>query len=103
MDHEIRHELSVSEAQAVAHRALDAYVKRFAKYSPELSWRSEREAEIAFTAKGIRLAGALTVEPDRFRMRLDVPLLLRPFKGRALQVIDREVQRWLEQAQVAQG
>lgn len=95
MNHEIPHQLSASEAIALAHRALDAYAKRFAKYAPEITWRSESEAEIAFTAKGIHLHGGLAVAADRFRLRLDVPLLLRPLQGRALQVIEREMQTWL--------
>lgn len=98
MNHEIRHDLSAGEARAVAQRALDAYAKRFAKYAPELTWRSEREAAVVFTVKGIRLHGGLEVQDDRFLLQLDVPLLFRPFQGRALKVIEREVQTWLAQA-----
>lgn len=96
MEHDISHELTTREAQALAHRAIDAYAQRFAKYSPTVAWHTESEAEITFSAKGIKLHGGLTVKPDRFVVRLEVPLLLRPLQGRALRIIDDEVRGWLQ-------
>ena len=103
MQHEIPHDLSVKEAQAVARQAIDSYAQRFAKYSPEIEWRDASAVNVAFTAKGVRLQGAFKVEPDRFRMELDVPFLLRPFQSKALKVIDREVQHWVAKAKSGQA
>lgn len=98
MEHDIQHDLEPAQAQRVAKQALQSYSERFAKYNPEIQWRGDTQADVAFTVKGMRLAGGLKIEPDRFRLSLDVPFMLRPFKGRAFAVIEREVQVWLVKA-----
>lgn len=98
MEHEIRHDLEIAQAQLAARSALDSYAQRFAAYSPEVTWKNESEASAAFTIKGLRLTGDLKVESDRFRLNLDVPFVLRPFKGKAFAVIEREVGRWMTKA-----
>jgi hypothetical protein len=103
VEHEIRHDLETAQAQRVARRALDSYSQRFAAYSPEVQWANDSEASVAFTVKGMRLAGGLKVEPDRFRLNLEVPFLLRPFKGRAFGVIEREVQNWVAKAKTGEA
>jgi hypothetical protein len=102
MEHEIPHDLSPEKAQKVARQALQSYAERFAKYSPEVRWDDEQRAVVAFTVKGIRLEGGITLAQGRFRMRLDVPFLLRPFSGRAFKVIDAEVQHWIAKAKAAE-
>jgi hypothetical protein len=87
--------LSLTQAQALAHRAIDAYAQRFSKYAPTCAWPTENQAEITFTVKTMELRGGLTVMSDRFVIWLDVPLLLRPFQRRAVHVIDDEVRGWL--------
>jgi hypothetical protein len=101
MDHEIPHDLQPEQARKVARQALQHYAERFAKYSPQVTWADEQRAAVAFTVKGVRLEGGITVEPGRFRIRLEVPFLLRPFRGRALKVIDTEVQGWVAKAKSA--
>ncbi len=103
VEHDIQHDLEPAQAQRVAKQALQSYSDRFAKYNPEIAWRSDTQADVAFTVKGMRLAGGLKIEPDRFRLSLDVPFVLRPFKGRAFGVIEREVQAWVSKAKSGQA
>jgi hypothetical protein len=103
VDHDIRHDLEPAQAQNVAKQALQSYSERFSEYKPEVQWRSDTQADVAFTVKGMRLAGGLKIEPDRFRLSLDVPFLLRPFKSRAFGVIEREVQTWMAKAKSGQA
>ena len=103
MEHEIRHDLEQAQAQRVAKQAVDSYAERFAKYHPEVQWRSESQADVTFTVKGMRLAGGLKVESDRIRLSLDVPFVLRPFKSRAFAVIEREVRGWIDRAKSGQA
>lgn len=103
MEHEITHDLEPAKAQSVAHRALDSYAERFAQYKPQVNWRNESEAEVAFTVKGMKLEGGLKVEPNRFLLNLDVPFVLRPFRSRAFSVIEREVQSWVQKAKAGQA
>jgi hypothetical protein len=101
MEHEIPHDLQLEKAREVAQQAVQHYAERFAKYSPQVTWTDEQRVAVAFTVKGVRLEGGITVEPGVFRMRLEVPFLLRPFTGRALEAIDTEVQRWIAKAKAA--
>jgi len=103
VEHDIQHDLEPAQAQRVAKQALQSYSDRFAKYYPEIACRSDTQADVAFTVKGMRLAGGLKIEPDRFRLSLDVPFVLRPFKGRAFGVIEREVQAWVAKAKSGQA
>jgi hypothetical protein len=102
LEHEIRHDLPPAEAQRIAKQAIASYAERFAKYSPEVQWRSESQADVAFTVKGMRLTGGIAIEANRFRLSLDVPFVLRPFKGRAFAMIEAEVQKWLAKAKNGQ-
>jgi hypothetical protein len=102
MDHQIAHDLDPSTARTVAHKALESYAQRFAQYTPEIAWTGEDDASVAFTVAGKRLEGGLRVEPTIFRLSLNVPLLMRPFSGRAFKVIDDEVAHWVARAKAGQ-
>jgi hypothetical protein len=98
VEHDIRHDLSADQAKRVAHRALESYATRFAGYQPSVQWRTDTEAAVAFTVKGMRLTGGVKIGRERFSRNHEVPFLLRPLKGRAFAVIEREVQGWIAKA-----
>lgn len=99
MKHSVPHSLDTETARKVARQAAQGYAERFAKYSPEVRWETEDRAVIGFSAKGISLKGSLELEPGAIVFDLDVPFLLRPFAGKAVRVIEREVQREVAKAQ----
>ncbi len=98
MKHAIPHDLSPETARRAAEHALQDYCERFAEYHPRATWVDERHADISFRAKGVVLEGGLDVNPDEIVVQLDVPLLLRPFRKRAVSTIDGEVRRWIDKA-----
>ncbi|MFO0762008.1 MAG: polyhydroxyalkanoic acid system family protein [Byssovorax sp.] len=102
MKHVIAHELDDATARKVVDRAFSTYKDRFSDYKPELVWAHDKRADISFNAKGIKLAGAMLVEPRAITLELDVPFLLRPFQKRAVEIIEREVQVWLGKARAGQ-
>jgi hypothetical protein len=102
MKHVVRHDLGQERARKVAHAALNAYSEKFAKYSPKVNWTSENNAQISFNVKGFNLSGALEVLDRSIEMDLDVPLMLRPFKGQALRVIEEEINDWIGKAKNGQ-
>ncbi|HEX9620504.1 MAG TPA: polyhydroxyalkanoic acid system family protein [Polyangiaceae bacterium] len=102
MKHSVVHDLGQDKAKQVAVAAFDSYKKRFAEYSPTADWVSDRRADIAFKVKGISLTGSLEVGPKSIDMDLDVPFLLRPFKGKALGVVEQEIRRWIGKANAGQ-
>lgn len=98
MKHAVRHDLGVEKAREVAVLAFRAYTEKFAKYEPRADWVTEQRAEISFRVKGIALRGSIDVLPTAIEMDLEVPFLLRPFKGQALGVIEGEIAEWIAKA-----
>ncbi len=102
MKHEIPHDLEPAIARIVASRALDSYRARFADYHPRVEWVSERDANIEFHVKGLRLHGSVNLLPHAIQFDLDVPFVLKLFKGRAIDVIEREVRHWIAKAKAGE-
>jgi hypothetical protein len=102
MKHVIQHDLDMPTAKRVADRAFAEYKRRFPQYQPSLRWVSEQRADVAFNAKGIKLAGAMHIEVETIALELDVPFLFRPFQKMAIEVIDCEVRLWLGKARAGQ-
>lgn len=98
MKHVVPHDLGQERAKAAAEAALTAYAEKFAKYSPKVSWASSNSAQISFQVKGFTLSGSLEVLARSIEMDLDVPFVLRPFKGHALGVIEGEINEWIQKA-----
>jgi len=98
MKHSVSHDLSFDLAKKAATQALESYRQRFAEYEPALRWTSDKEAEVSFAVKGMDIKGTFSVEDDRIDMEIEVPLLMRPFRQKALDVIEREVGKWIEKA-----
>ncbi len=99
MKHSVKHDLDPALAKRATERAFEAYAQRFASYSPTATWPTERRCEVGFKVKGFSLKGAIDLEPGEIVMDLEVPFVLRVFKGQALDVIEREVRTWVEKAQ----
>ncbi len=98
MKHDIPHDLNYDLAKLAAQKAAEAYGKRFSEYDYRAKWVSDERVELGFTVVGKRLEGAMTVKPDRLQLELDVPFMLRPFKGKAISVIEEEAQTWIDKA-----
>jgi hypothetical protein len=102
MEHVVHHGLSQEQATLLVQRALEAYAPRFAKGAPELKWSGLHHLDFSFTAKGKRMAGALDIEAEKFRVQFDVPFLLRPFVGRATKYIESELAPWIAKAKAGE-
>jgi hypothetical protein len=63
-----------------------------------VDWLSANTAHISFNVKGLNLSGSLEVLERSIEMDLDVPFMLRPFKGQALSVIEGEINEWISRA-----
>ena len=98
MKHQIAHDLDMSLAKEAAVRAFEAYQQRFANYHPTMQWANDQKARIGFSVKGVKLEGSIDILPRAIELDLDVPFLFRPFKGKAIEVIEKEVRNWLAKA-----
>ena len=98
MKHIVKHDLDLATAKKVAQKAYESYAERFAEYSPTATWTTDRRCDVSFTVKGVKLNGSLELADGEIQMDLDVPFIFRPFKKKALDVIEREVRAWIEKA-----
>jgi hypothetical protein len=98
MKHKVPHDLPIDLARKAADRALEAYSAQFADYHPQVTWADDTTAHIEFNAKGITLTGVFEIFPDAVAIDMDVPLLLRPFRNKAMQVIDDQIRQWIGKA-----
>jgi len=102
MKHSIPHDLGFDLAKKATEKAFDGYRARFADFEPTSTWISNERAEVAFKAKGVRLAGAVTVRANAIDLELDVPFLFKPFQGKAMSVIEGQIQEWVGRAKAGE-
>lgn len=98
MKHTVPHDLDLETARKVTDKALESYKERFSEYNPEVSWKDERTAEVSFRAKGVSMKGLFSLLPNAIEMDMDVPFVLRLFQKKAVDVVEREIEKWLDKA-----
>jgi hypothetical protein len=89
MQHIIEHDLSPELAKKAAEKAAEHYTQKWAKYDAKTTWTSDTHAEITFHVKGVSVAATDMTK---------VPLLLRPFKNMALDVVQKTMEKWIGKA-----
>jgi len=89
MKHQVPHDLDAATARRVVDQAFEAYKVRFPDYRPSIRWPTPAKALIAFSARAVSI-------------ELEVPLLLRPLRGKAIDTIEREIRKWIEKAKTGQ-
>jgi hypothetical protein len=102
MKHSVPHDLDPEQAKKVMHAAWDSYSKRFADYSPAINWVNDAKAAIGFSAKGISIKGGIEVQAKAFELELEVPFLLKPFRGKAISVIEEEIKKWISKSKAGE-
>jgi hypothetical protein len=102
MKHIIPHRLDPAMAKKATEKAFSVYQERFTEFSPKADWVTDQRAEISFSAKGLTLEGAIELRPTEIELELDVPFLFRPFKNKALGVIEEQIQEWIGKAEAGE-
>ena len=98
MKHAVPHDLGIEKARTVADAAFARYKETLSQYNPRSNWVTDRRAEISFSVKGITLNGSVELQQSSIDLELDVPFLLRPFRGKALSVIEKNILKWIDKA-----
>jgi len=98
MKHKIDHDLGRELAAKATKAAFTEYQKKFAKYDPKAVWLSDTAADVSFKVKLVKLKGTLEITDSHVEMDLDVPLMFRIFKDKAMRAIETEVLVWIEKA-----
>lgn len=94
----IAHDLGEKKARQAIAAAHRYYARRYAKYKPRMHWQSRNRAELTFVATGMTVNATAEVKPSSIDVDVEVPFLLRPFRKKALQVIEREIRSWVAKA-----
>lgn len=102
MKHTVPHDLPKEKARQVTDKALECYKERFCDYNPEIRWKSDDEAEVAFKAKGVSIKGNFQLLPDAISIEMDVPFVLKLFQKKAVDVVEREIQHWIGKAKAGE-
>lgn len=102
MKHSVPHDLPPDLAKKAADAALESYRQRFADYDPQITWANDRSAHVEFRAKGMSMRGVFEILDDAITMDMDVPLLLRPFKAKAIEVVEQQIRDWVNKAKDGQ-
>lgn len=97
--HVIPHPLDDAMAKKATDKAFESYAERFASYNPTANWTSDKRAEIGFSVKGVTLDGVIELRPKEIHLSLEVPFFARPFKKKALDVIEDQIKQWVAKAQ----
>ncbi len=98
----MEHDLAPEVARKVAEKAFDAYREKYADYNPTLTWVNDSKAQASFKAKGVTLKGEIELLPTAISFDLDVPFLLKMFKKKPYEVMDRELRRWVDKAKAGE-
>ena len=98
MKHQIPHDLTQDLARRATDMAFESYKERFEKYNPESSWVNDTTSNIKFSAKGITMTGVVELLPTAIELELKVPFLFRVFQKTAVEIIEREIKKWIEKA-----
>ena len=102
IDHTVPHEVGRELAKRATVAAMSSYSDKYGAYSPKTTWTGDFTATVAFHVKGISLDGKIEVREKEIALALDVPFLLRPFRAKALKIIEREIGVWMDRAKAGE-
>ena len=102
MKHSVPHDLPFDLAKKAADSALQAYRARFPDYDPQVVWTGDKTAEVTFKALGSTLKGSFEILDKSIEMDMEVPLLMRPFKSKAIAVVEEKIRDWIGKAKDGQ-
>jgi hypothetical protein len=102
MKHSVPHDLPFDTTKKVVDAALQAYRTRFPEYDPRVVWTGDRTAEVHLQALGAKLKGTFEILESSIEMDMDVPLLMRPFKNKAIEVVEAKIREWIGKAKAGE-
>lgn len=95
----LKHTLTDAEVKARADQAYAHYCDKYPQFSPKMIWSDDNSvATVTFTVLTlpIRSTWAFNPRPYVIDIEVQVPGLLVAWKDKAIEVIDRESEKWLK-------
>ena len=89
--------------EPAAEKAAEYYTQKWEKYDAKANWASDDHVDITFHVKGVNVAASVDLQPGRAVVDMQkVPLLLRPFKNMALDVVEKTLVKWIAKAKAGE-
>ena len=98
MKHTIEHGLAFDVACSAARHASESCAERFEGYNFSATWVDAGHVEFGFTVAGKRLSGSMKIDAEVMVLEIPLPFVLKPFRRKAIDVIDAEVREWIARA-----
>lgn len=98
MKQTITHDLDQELARKAANAALKQYQTRFPTAQIHAQWQGPDQAVVEMKLRGFTLKPRISLRPHAIDVEIDIPLLARPFEGKARALIERELAVWLQRA-----
>ncbi len=95
MKHSIKHPLPPDRAKKMLDRLFDVYCKHYEEYDLETSWSDDQTAQIGMKVKGREISGQVKVCDDSYEVDIQLPRMVRLFKGRIRKELDATVAEWV--------
>ena len=95
MKHAIKHPLSPDRAKKMLDRLFGVYGEHYKEYDLETSWSDEKTAQIGMKVKGREITGQVKVCDDCYEVDIELPAIVRMFKGRIRKELDDTVAEWV--------
>jgi hypothetical protein len=93
--HYLSHPFDTIDARRLVERAYRSYQSRYPAAQIALVWESDNLASVEFGVRGFRFQGRVTLRPGTLELGLQLPMVFRVFRDRAVQRIDEEARRWV--------
>jgi hypothetical protein len=92
----------LGRVKTVIDKAYESYAERLADYSPNITWRGDREATVDFTVMRKTIDATFYITDEEVRIEGNIPFLFKPFQGRIERVLAEEIDRWLAKAKAGE-
>jgi len=102
MKHSVPHDLNPELAKRATEKAIETYCEKFADYNPSVNWSANNRAAVEFKVKGLSLKGEFHLVPGAIEIDMKVPFALKIFQGKAVQVVDKAIRKWIDRAKAGE-
>jgi len=102
MKHSIKHSLGLTRGCEVVKLAMESYIDRYSEYSPKLDWKGDAKADMSVSIRGMEITGDIEVKEGTVDVDLKVPFMLKPFKGKAIGIIESEIKEWVAKSEAGE-
>ncbi len=92
----------LERVKTVIEKAYGSYKDRLSEYSPNLSWKDDRNATVSFSVMKKSLSTDFEITDHEIRIEGKIPFIFKPFESKIEKVVGGEVEKWIAKAQAGE-